>query len=470
MRARLRPGLRRGDVLVGGSPMRVVRLKPAALAVLDGDVVPEGELARRLLDAGVADPVLEDVAPLDPADLTVVLPVHGRADELDRALEALRPLRCVVVDDASPVPLAPVAPHAEVLRLDENVGPAGARNAGLATVRTPYVAFVDCDVTVSAETLTRLGRHFADPGVAMVAPRILGRARSERPRWFERYDEEASSLGLGATGCSVRPGAAVAWLPSACLVARTDRLGSGFDPTMRVGEDVDLVWRLVDAGETVRYDPSEVAHHDARATLRGWLGRKYVYGTGGAPLATRHGDKVATAVLSPAMAVGAAALLLHRRWSVPVALVCVARGVQVLRRTLPDVPDRDLLAVGLAGRGLWWSVRQESALLLRHWWPAVAAAALVSRPVRRAVVGAVVVDVVVAQVERPGLDPVLGLAGRRLDDLAYGAGLWAGALRARSLRAVLPISARGAARRRPSGPATGRSPSAGSGWSPRRSA
>ncbi|GAA1151379.1 mycofactocin biosynthesis glycosyltransferase MftF [Nocardioides aquiterrae] len=421
--------------------MRVARLRPGALPA----GIADGALARRLLDGNLADPVLDDVPPLDPADLTVVLPVHGRADELGRALAALRPLRCLVVDDASPVPLTPDGPHVEVIRLERNVGPAGARNAGLAKVSTSYVAFVDCDVTVSAETLLRLGRHFADDRVALVAPRIVGLARSERPRWFERYDERAASLGLGDVGCSVRPGAAVGWLPSACLVGRTDRLGEGFDPSLRVGEDVDLVWRLVDEGQVVRYDPGEVAHHDARATLRGWLGRKYVYGTGGAPLAARHGDKGAVAVLSPAMATAAAALLLRRRWSVPVALLGAGRGVQVLRRTLPDVPGRDRLAVDLAARGLGWSLRQESALLLRHWWPPVAVAAVLSRSVRRAVVGALVVDLVVSRGS--------GLAGRRLDDLAYGAGLWAGVLRARSWGAV---SVRGAGTRHPRGRATGR--------------
>lgn len=441
VRARLKPGVRRGDVLVGGSPMRVARLRPGALP----DDVADGALALRLLDGNLADPVLDDVAPLDPADLTVVLPVHGRADELDRALEALRPLRCLVVDDASPTPLAPRAAHAEVVRLDVNVGPAGARNAGLAKVSTPYVAFVDCDVTVTADTLLRLGRHFADDRVALVAPRIEGRARSARPRWFERYDERAASLNLGDVACSVRPGAAVGWLPSACLVGRVDLLGDGFDGAMRVGEDVDLVWRLVDAGRVVRYDPGEVAQHDARSTLRGWMGRKYVYGTGGAPLAERHGDKGAVAVLSPAMATAGAALLLRRWWSLPVALLCAGRGVQVLRRTLPAVPGRGRLAVDLSARGLWWSLRQESALLLRHWWPPVAVAALFSRSVRRAVVSAVLVDVVVSRGS--------GLGGRRLDDLAYGAGLWSGVLRARSLGAV---SVRGAGERRTSGPATGR--------------
>ena len=58
----------------------------------------------------------------------------------------------------------------------------------------------------------------------------------------------------------MRPGAAVGWLPSACLVARVDRLraAGGFAEDMRVGEDVDLVWRLVDAGLSQREAAAEL--------------------------------------------------------------------------------------------------------------------------------------------------------------------------------------------------------------------
>ncbi|NUR06456.1 MAG: mycofactocin system glycosyltransferase, partial [Nocardioidaceae bacterium] len=38
----------------------------------------------------------------------------------------------------------------------------------------------------------------------------------------------------------------------------------------------------------------------------------------------------------------------------------------------------------------------------------------------------------------PDLDPVRFGVARRLDDLAYGAGLWVGALRARTPRPLLP--------------------------------
>ena len=40
-----------------------------------------------------------------------------------------------------------------------------------------------------------------------------------------------------------------------------ETLASGFDADLRVGEDVDLVWRLVDAGWSVRYQPSVTVFH-----------------------------------------------------------------------------------------------------------------------------------------------------------------------------------------------------------------
>ncbi len=452
---RIRDEVRRldgGRLLVGGSPLRAIRLSdrarsllttdgPGDLLVVDDDA--SALLAARLLDANVALPVLGAPVPADR--LTVVIPVRDRCPQLDRALAALGTgLRRLVVDDASadPVAVASVADRhgAEVVALHRNLGPAGARNAGLAAVRTPYVAFVDSDITVTADTLLRLARHFEDARVALVGPLVAGRVRSSTPRWFEAYDERASSLALGDVPGVVRPGAAVGWLPSACVVARVTDLRAGgiegFDPALRVGEDVDLVWRLVAAGRTVRYDPAEVADHDVRTTVRGWLGRKFVYGTGGAVLAARHGSNGAPAVLSPTMAVAAAALLARRWWSPVVAAVCVARGARSLTATLPPSSGRPRLAVDLATRGLGWALRQESALLLRHWWPGAAVACLVSGPARRLVTSALLVDLAVGTAQHPRSDPVGTFAGRRLDDLAYGAGLWTGCLRMRSVAAL----------------------------------
>jgi mycofactocin system glycosyltransferase len=443
-RVQLAAGTRQADdrTWVGGSPMTVVRLIERAASCFDDDRVHvrdpvSAHVAERLLATDLGEPVLDASDAVPPDQLTVVIPVRDRAARLERTLAALAGLRVVVVDDASvDAEAVGAVVHrfgARLLRLTENLGPAGARNRGLAEVTTPYVAFVDSDVTVNAATLLGLTAHFADPRMALVAPHVRATPGRSRRRWYERYEEDHPSLGLGDRAGTVRPGAAVAWVPSACVVARTDRLGAGFDPALRVGEDVDLVWRLSDAGQRVRYDPSFVAHHDVRPTLRAWLGRKFCYGTGGAGLAERHPDHVATAVLSPFPALAGAALRAGSRWGPGSVALAWWAGARAVRRR---VPGCDRLALGLAAQGLGWTLRQESALVLRHWWPAAIAVAAVSRTGRRLVVGAAVVDVVAMCLEHPELPVVRTFAGRRLDDLAYGSGLWWGAVRTRSWRCL----------------------------------
>ncbi len=458
-RIRLRPDLLRageGRVLIGGSPLRVVRLSQQALTLFTGPEgrdltvsgMPTATLARRLLAGNLADPVLE-AGPVAPDQLTVVIPTRDRAEQLDRCLSALTTvseLRVLVVDDASsePDPVATVAARhgAEVLVLPENLGPAGARNAGLAEVDTPLVAFVDCDVIVSAVDLLSLARHFADPRMALVGPRISGESRSTRVRWWERHDITSSSLDVGRRSGRVAPGSTIGWLPSACLVGRVSDLNSstagGFEVAMRVAEDVDLVWRLTEADREVRYDAEVPARHEVRGTMRGWLGRKVVYGSGAAELYRRHGDRTAPAVLAPATAVAGLALLQRRWWSLPVAGAATVLVARRVRGALPEEAATWPVAARLAAQGVGWAARQESALLLRDWWPLTAALFPFSRTLRRTVVSAIVVDAAVqwhAEDAPPAPSQVLA---RRLSDLAYGTGVWGGALRARNLGCLVP--------------------------------
>ena len=82
-------------------------------------------------------------------------------------------------------------------------------------------------------------------------------------------------------------------------------------------------------------------------------------------------------------------------------------------------------------------MRQTSHLLLRHWWPGAFVAATVSRRARRALVAAAVWDLLDHREVAPA-QAAEAFAARRLDDLAYGAGLWWGAVRERSARVLVP--------------------------------
>jgi mycofactocin system glycosyltransferase len=460
---RLDPRTRRrdgGTALLGGSPLRLLRLAPAARGLLDGDRLvvadPRGAVvAGRLLDAGLAHP---ELPPGDPAAVTVVVPVKDRSAALARLLAALRAdpdtAACpvVVVDDGSddPAAIAAVAdlPGVRLLRHERNRGPSAARNTGLRVVETSAVAFVDSDCVPQRGWLPRLAAHLADPRIALVAPRITGQP-VERPNWVVRYEAVGSAHDMGPRPAPVVPWSAVAYVPSAALLARRAALGTGpdagFDEAMEVAEDVDLVWRLVGAGWRVRYEPAAEVAHDHRAEPGEWLRRRAFYGTGAALLAQRHPGAVAPVVVSPGAASVWLLAVLGGRWGrVAAAAVLAGSTVRMARRL--RVPGRPLpagLAASVVARGTGASARTLGRAVTRHHWPLAALACLVSRRARRVVAGIAVADALIGWWPRRADVTLADFAvGRRLEDLAYSAGLWAGVVRARDPRALLPARPR----------------------------
>jgi mycofactocin system glycosyltransferase len=434
----LDPSYRRpggGRVIIGGSPLRLFRLGTGGTLVAEaleaGRTLPRGHdpLTARFVDAGVVHPV-PDLVDHDPALLTVVIP-SGKG-EVPHSIDPGRRCRVIVVDDGAQPPLAPIT-GVEVVRLDRNAGPGGARNAGLAMVTTPFVAFVDTDVDVDTDVLLHLLSHLDDPTVALVAPRITA---GEGTDVLGRFERRHSPLDMGGTPARIAATTRVSYVPAAVLVCRTEVLREvgGFDPSLRYGEDVDLVWRLAEAGHRCRYEPRCTARHRTRASLRAWLTQRYRYGTSAAPLAERHPGALAPMRMSP----WSAATWLPVLAGFPIVGALVGAGTAVaLARKLRDMPAIESLR--LAGLGNLFAGRLVASTLTRVWWPVAAALALVSRRARLVLALAVAVPAAVDWcTDRPELDPVRYLALRVLDDAAYGAGVWAGAVRHRSVDALLP--------------------------------
>ncbi len=452
---RLAAGTRRlegGAALLGGSPLRLLRLAPRARDLLDGDRLTVRDpatavLAARLLDAGVAVPEPAGPAP-GPEEVTVVVPVRDRPDGVARLLAALRAdpatagVRVLVVDDGSadPAALAAAAAGAEVLRHPRSRGPAAARDTGLRAATTAAVAFLDSDCVPLPGWLDVLLPHLADPRLAVVAPRVVALPPA-RPGWVTPYETAVSALDTGPEPGPVAPLTGLSHVPGAALLARRTALGGGFDERMPVAEDVDLVWRLVAAGWRVRYDPAARVAHEHPSTTGAWLRRRAVYGTGAAPLATRHGALVAPVVISPwsaaALGLGLAG---GRPGRAAAAGVLGVAGARLARRLAPaGGPPPYVLACALVLRGTAAAARTLARSATRHHWPLTVAAAVASPRVRRAAAAVAVADAVLAWwPHRAAVGPLRFAAARRLEDLAYGAGLWAGAVRARDARALLP--------------------------------
>jgi hypothetical protein len=210
---------------------------------------------------------------------------------------------------------------------------------------------------------------------------------------------------------------------------------------MRVAEDVDLGWRLAGAGWRVRYEPQAAVAHEHPVATGEWLRRRAFYGTGAASLAARHGAAVAPLVLSPDAALAWALALAGGRWGRTASLGVLAGSAVRLSRRLagPGDPPPVALAAALVGGGVLASGRSLARTATRHHWPLALTAAVASRSARRTVLAAAVIDAVSGWwPHRREVGPLRFAAARRIEDLAYGAGLWTGAIRARSPRALLP--------------------------------
>jgi mycofactocin system glycosyltransferase len=460
-----------GTVLVGGAPVRVLRITPAGSRQVrawfaGAPVSAHGqarELARRLLDAGIAYPVPDPGGGPSPSDVTVVIPVRDRHAELARCLAGLRdaarvpggaPYRVVVVDDCSAEPetIANIAgaAGARVLRRDVNGGPGAARNTGLAAAATEFVAFLDSDCVPRPGWLDRLLPHFADPAVGAVAPRIVPHERG--PGWLARYEGASSSLDMGARASVVRPGARVPYVPGAALVVRRTAAGEGFAPDLRVGEDVDFVWRLAAAGWRVRYEPDAAMGHDHRVRFGAWFARRVDYGTSAATLESRHPGAVRPLYMSGWTA-GAWAAALSGRPVTAAALTGAATAL-LARRLSPVTGERRpmpatrpatawRLALRLAGGGTIAAARPLGSALSRTWWPVMVPAVVAVPRLRLPVAALILAPPLLDWADRrPPLDPARYVAVRLLDDVAYSLGVWQGCVARRTPRPLLPVIGR----------------------------
>lgn len=433
MRLTLDASVRRydhGRVLLGGSPLRLLRLGKAAAGRLDswlageplGEDARDGLLARRLLDAGVVHPT-GGIGCLTTRDVTLVVPVKDDATGVAAVLAATTDLAArIVVDDGSTAPLL----HAAV-RHPTPRGPAAARNTGTRRAHTELVAFLDADVVPDPGWLDTVLPLFDDPQVAAVAPRVRATAH---PRAIARYEFDRSSLDLGSRPAAVRPMSRVSYVPSAALVVRRSVLSTldGFDERLRFGEDVDLVWRIIAAGWAVRYQPESVVRHEPRSTLRSWLRQRFDYGTSAAPLSARHPGQLSCALLSRGSA-ATWALAATGHPLVAVALAAVTTGALCRRLREKGIPSTASLA--MAGRGQLAVPTVLAEAGRRVWWPL----AVLTPPGRALLLAAFLPSVVEAAANGHGLR---WTALRIADDLAYGTGVWAGCLRQRTAAPLLP--------------------------------
>jgi mycofactocin glycosyltransferase len=316
--------------------------------------------------------------------------------------------------------------------------------------------------------IEELACHLADPLVAAVAPRIVA-APTATNTWAGRYTAACGSLDLGDRQGRVQPATRLAYVPTAALLVRRaallDLLQNGthrsdvFDETLRVGEDVDLIWCLHEAGWRIRYDPAAQVGHQEPDTWPALLSRRFRYGTSAAPLAVRHPDAMAPLVLHPWPALTVAGILTRQPL---IAGTGFLTSVLAMRRTLrrARVPT-DGLAPAMLGatRQTWLGIGRYATQFAA---PALAGLLLTpgghgraKRWSRRAAVVSLLLGppLTTWRQRRPDLDLVRFVLGHIADDLAYGTGVWTGSVREHTTVPIRPVIAWRPLRIDPSKPA-----------------
>jgi len=215
----------------------------------------------------------------------VILTMGDRPAELSRAIESTAPLRAaggklvIVGNGADPGPLPE---GALLVRLAENAGVAGGRNAGVQACAGDVVLFLDDDAWYP--DAAALGDHVAarfaaDPTLAVLSLRVTDPDGGSGGRWhvprLRASDPERSSVVTTFAG-------------GVCAIRRSAYLeAGGFPEAFFFGhEETDMSWRLLDLGYLIEYDAAAtVCHpavHNARhptwyrleARNRVWLARR----------------------------------------------------------------------------------------------------------------------------------------------------------------------------------------------------
>jgi len=178
--------------------------------------------------------------------LAVVIPATDDPPSLERCLDALR------AGDRN-------ADELVVQRQPAGAGPAAARNLGSAEATAEVLVFVDSDVEVDTEALSRIGQHFReDPALAAV---------------FGAYDDDPDDPGLASQYRNllhhhVHAGAAgeaeTFWAGLGAVRREAFEGVGGFDedrfPQASV-EDIELGMRLRRRGSRILLDPRIRGRH-----------------------------------------------------------------------------------------------------------------------------------------------------------------------------------------------------------------
>jgi O-antigen biosynthesis protein len=223
--------------------------------------------------------------------VSVVVCSYNGAKTLRECLESLMKVdypdyEVILVNDGSSDATAEIAAGFPkvICHHQENRGLSVARNVGADLATGEIVAYTDDDCVVDEHWLHYLVRAMLDQEVEGIGgPNITPDFDSWVAKCVASSPGNPSHVMLDDRHAEHVPGCNMAF-------RRDILLGmGGFDPQYRVaGDDVDVCWRLLDAGMSIGYAPGAMVWHHRRATVEAYGKQQKGYGRSEAMVRFKH--------------------------------------------------------------------------------------------------------------------------------------------------------------------------------------
>lgn len=295
-------------VLLQSDPMRAIKVNAAAAGILarcrKGWRIDENaddpllNAALPMLDLFIQAGILQWSPPSEGFTpfVSIVVPVFNRASEIEACIRSLLDLdypedlrEIIVVDDAS-VDSTPdmVSKYpVQLLRMAENRGQSAARNRGVEAARGEIIAFTDSDCIADPNWLKDILPFFRDERIALAGGLVDAYYKKS---FLDRYEAAQSPLNMGEKPLIGAGDRSVFYVPTCNILFRKSAYGEigGLNESIRVGEDVDLSWRLLARGHRLLYLPRGRVLHKHRSRFKDAFCRRFDYGTSEPALYLAH--------------------------------------------------------------------------------------------------------------------------------------------------------------------------------------
>jgi GT2 family glycosyltransferase len=231
------------------------------------------------------DQCLRSLIGLDYPDYEVIVVDDGSTDDTRRILARFPTVGAASRAAAAPGPARLAGPTVRVIH-QPNRGLSAARNVGLAAATGSVVAYTDSDCFADPHWLTHLVSQLLHTGAGAVGgPNLTPEdgwlaacvaAAPGQPTHVLESDQVAEHI----PGCNM------------AFRRETMEATNGFDPQYRkAGDDVDVCWRLQQAGSWITFAPGAFVWHHRRQTPRAYLRQQAGYGEAEALLQFKHPDR-----------------------------------------------------------------------------------------------------------------------------------------------------------------------------------